>query len=58
MIENCISMECLKELKQEYARLRRLVSELLLKNQELRDQLAAKATDIRSILATESGQKL
>jgi len=51
-------MECLKELKQEYARLRRLVSELLLKNQELRDQLAAKATDIRSILATESGQKL
>jgi hypothetical protein len=40
MIEDCISMGCLEEFKEEYGRLRLLVWELLMKNQELRVQLA------------------
>jgi hypothetical protein len=41
MIEDCISAECIEELQEEYARLRLLVCELLLKNEELRIQLSA-----------------
>ena len=40
MTENCIPVDCLEEVKEQHARLRVLVRELLLKNQELRDQLA------------------
>jgi hypothetical protein len=40
MTENCIPVDCLEEVKEQHARLRVLVRELPLKNQELRDQLA------------------
>jgi hypothetical protein len=40
MTENGISVERVEELQDEYARLRLLVWELLLKNQKLRAQLA------------------
>lgn len=40
MTEDCILKEC-EELQEEYARLRLLVWELLLRNQELRTQLSA-----------------
>ena len=41
MIEDCICMERLEELQEANTRLELLVSELLLKNQELRIQLSA-----------------
>ena len=41
MTEDCISMESVKELQEEHARLRILVCELLLRNQELRTRLSA-----------------
>jgi len=49
MTEDCISLECVEALQEEYARLRLLVHELLLKNQELRIQLAAEKDDLREL---------
>jgi hypothetical protein len=46
MMEDCISMEPLEELQEANTRLRLLVRELLLRNQELRIQLAAEEENI------------
>ena len=47
MTENCICMERLEELEEANSRLQVLVSELLLKNQELRIQLSTSEGRVR-----------
>ena len=47
MTEDCISMESHEELQEACTRLQVLVSELLMKNQELRSQLAAEENGLR-----------
>ena len=49
MTDDCIYMERLEELQEANARLQFLVSELLLKNQELRIQLAAKVDSLQKL---------
>ena len=51
MTEDCISMEPLDELEETNTRLRLLVCELLLKNQELRTQLSAEEDRLRELLS-------
>jgi hypothetical protein len=54
MTENWISVDCLEEVKEQHARLRVLVRELLLKNQELRDQLATTQHGLQELHLTGS----
>lgn len=54
MTENCMPVDCLEEVKEEHARLRLLVRELLLKNQQLRDQLVTTQDSLQELHPSDS----